>query len=98
MEVPFALLIGIFFAAAVYLMLSKFLVRILLGVAILGNAVNLLLFTTGRIVREPSKRVEIVLPGGDDDAAKLEAIADAYKVRFRQQAVGIVVRPACVSF
>jgi len=52
MEVPFVILIGIFFAAAVYLMLSKFLVRILLGVAILGNAVNLLLFTNGRIVRE----------------------------------------------
>ncbi|MBD9371481.1 Na+/H+ antiporter subunit C [Rhizobium sp. ARZ01] len=52
MEALFSILIGLFFAAAVYLMLSKFLVRILLGVAILGNAVNLLLFTTGRIVRE----------------------------------------------
>ncbi|MDR6755985.1 multicomponent Na+:H+ antiporter subunit C [Mycoplana sp. BE70] len=62
MEALFSVLIGIFFAAAVYLMLSKFLVRILLGVAILGNAVNLLLFTTGRIVRE----VPPIIPAGLD--------------------------------
>ncbi|PTM98616.1 Na+/H+ antiporter subunit C [Mycoplana dimorpha] len=52
MEALFSILIGVFFAAAVYLMLSKFLVRILLGVAIFGNAVNLLLFTAGRLVPE----------------------------------------------
>ena len=52
----------------------------------------------GRIVREPSKHVEIVLPGNADDEARLDAIADAYKHAFRQQAVGIIVRPACVSF
>jgi multicomponent Na+:H+ antiporter subunit C len=52
MEALFSLLIGIFFAVAVYLMLSKYTVRILLGVAILGNAVNLLLFTSGRLTRE----------------------------------------------
>ncbi|MFD1327571.1 Na+/H+ antiporter subunit C [Mycoplana ramosa] len=62
MEALFSILIGIFFAAAVYLMLSKFLVRILLGVAILGNAVNLLLFTTGRIIRE----VPPIIPAGLD--------------------------------
>jgi Protein of unknown function (DUF3574) len=53
---------------------------------------------SGRIVREPSKHVEIVLPGNDDDQARLEAIASAYKRAFHQQAVGIILRPACVSF
>jgi hypothetical protein len=53
---------------------------------------------SGRIVREPSKHVEIVLPGNADDQARLEAIASAYKRAFRQQSVGIIVRPACVSF
>ncbi len=62
MEVPFVLLIGLFFAAAVYLMLSKFLVRVLLGVVLLGNAVNLLLFTTGRVLRE----VPPIIPAGHD--------------------------------
>lgn len=52
MEAVFAVLVGLFFAAAVYLILSKKIVRILLGIAILGNAVNLLIFTAGRLVRE----------------------------------------------
>jgi multicomponent Na+:H+ antiporter subunit C len=52
METLFAALVGIFFAAAFYLMMSKHVVRILLGIVILGNAVNLLLFTTGRLTRE----------------------------------------------
>jgi hypothetical protein len=50
------------------------------------------------IVHEPSKVVEIVLPGKPDDVDQLNRISDAYKSRFRQQSVGIVVRSACVSF
>ena len=50
------------------------------------------------IVHEPSKLVEIVLPGKPDDVDALNQIAQAYKTRFRQQSVGIVVRTACVSF
>jgi Protein of unknown function (DUF3574) len=53
---------------------------------------------SGRIVREPSKHVEIVLPGNADDDTRLDAIVDAYKRAFHQQSVGVIVRPACVSF
>ena len=52
MEPVFAVPTGLFFAVAVYLMLSKFIIRMLLGVAILGNAVNLLIFINGRLLRE----------------------------------------------
>lgn len=69
MEFPFVILIGLFFAAAVYLMLSKFLVRVLLGVVLLGNGVNLLLFTNGRILRE----VPPIIPAGHDVPATLTA-------------------------
>ena len=51
-----------------------------------------------RIVREPSKRMEIVLPGKDDDQNRLAAIVNAYKSRFRQQSVLVIVRSGCVSF
>jgi hypothetical protein len=34
----------------------------------------------------------------DDGRGKAGAIARAYKVRFDQQAVLTVIRPACVSF
>lgn len=49
-------------------------------------------------VREPSKVVHIVLPGATDDQTRLDAIIAAYKTRFRQQAVGLVTRPACAAF
>jgi hypothetical protein len=52
----------------------------------------------GSIVREPSKRVEIVLPVNADDDAKLDAAVAAYKRAFHQQSVGVIVRSACVSF
>ena len=51
MESVLALLVGVFFAAAIYLILSRALVRILLGVVLLGNGVNLLIFTAGRLTR-----------------------------------------------
>jgi hypothetical protein len=53
---------------------------------------------TGKVVREPSKRVEIVLPAAKDASARLDAIAAAYKKEFHQQAVAVVVRTACVAF
>ena len=51
-----------------------------------------------RVVREPSKVVTIVLRDQERGQALIDAIVDAYKRRFRQQAVGVIVRPACVSF
>jgi len=59
-EVAMSFLVGAFFTIAVYLMLSKAVIRILLGIAILGNGVNLLIFTLGRITRE----VPPIVPGG----------------------------------
>jgi hypothetical protein len=53
---------------------------------------------SGRIVQEPSKHVEIVLPGNKDDDARLDAVVDAYKRAFRQHSVGVIVRPACAAF
>jgi Protein of unknown function (DUF3574) len=53
---------------------------------------------TKKIVREPSKLVQIVLPGQAEDIARLNEIVAAYKRRFKQQSVVMIVRPACVSF
>jgi Protein of unknown function (DUF3574) len=54
--------------------------------------------SSNKIVREPSKIVQIVLPGDDGEFGRLNEIAEAYKTRFKQQSVGVIVRPACVSF
>ena len=53
---------------------------------------------SNKIMREPSKIVQIVLPGTPEDMSRLNEIVEAYKMRFRQQSVGMIVRPACVSF
>jgi hypothetical protein len=50
----------------------------------------------GRIVRERSKDLLIVGPGGDK--AKLDAIRDAYKRRFNQESVLLVESPVCAAF
>ena len=39
-----------------------------------------------------------VLPGKAEDAERLNDVIEAYKGRFRQQSVGLIVRTACVSF
>jgi hypothetical protein len=52
----------------------------------------------GRIVRERSKVVLIVFRDDPQKQEHLDAIAEAYKRRFKQQSVGIVIKPACASF
>ena len=49
MEALLACLIGLMFAAALYLMLSGVLVKFVLGFTLISNAVNLLIFTAGRL-------------------------------------------------
>ena len=40
----------------------------------------------------------IAMPPGADNDARLDQIIEAYKTRFKQQSVGLIIRPACVSF
>lgn len=49
MEFLLALVVGLLFSAALFLMLSGILVRFVFGFTLMGNAVNLLLFTAGRL-------------------------------------------------
>jgi multicomponent Na+:H+ antiporter subunit C len=51
METALAILVGLFLVVAVYLIMSRTLIRVLLGVIVLGNAINLLIFTAGRLTR-----------------------------------------------
>jgi len=51
MDVLLALLAGVLTAAGVYLLLHRSLLRMLFGVILLSNAVNLILFVAGRTLR-----------------------------------------------
>ncbi len=44
MEIIMSLVIGVFYACAVFLLLQKRLLQIVLGIALLGHATNLLIF------------------------------------------------------
>ncbi|WP_099865142.1 Na+/H+ antiporter subunit C [Pararhizobium haloflavum] len=52
MEPILAVFVGALFTVAIYLMMSRHTIRILMGVMIFGNAVNLLIFTAGRLTRD----------------------------------------------
>lgn len=64
MEYAVAVIVGIFFTGAVYLLLSRSLIRMLLGLTLLGNAVNLLIFVAGRLTRA----VPPIVPDGAKEA------------------------------
>jgi multicomponent Na+:H+ antiporter subunit C len=70
MEPIFAVMVGILFAISLYLMMSRSLVRVVIGVFVLGNAANLLIFTAGRLTRE----IPPLIPAGQK--VPVEAIAN----------------------
>ncbi len=59
MDAVFALLVALFFAVGIYLILSRHVIRIVMGIVLFGNAVNLLIFTSGRISRDGAP----IIPG-----------------------------------
>jgi hypothetical protein len=68
------------------------------GLTVLNGAGEWRDRTSNKLMREPSKIVQIVLPGAPEDIARLNEIVETYKRRFKQQSVVVIVRPACVSF
>ncbi|WP_297105740.1 Na+/H+ antiporter subunit C [uncultured Devosia sp.] len=60
MEYVLAALVGLFIAIGTYLLLSRSVIRMLIGLTIFGNGVLLLIFTAGRLTRE----VAPIVPDG----------------------------------
>jgi len=60
MEPALTAVVVVYFLGSIFLLTSTNLIRILLGVALLGNAANLTIFTAGRITRE----VPPIIPEG----------------------------------
>jgi multicomponent Na+:H+ antiporter subunit C len=51
MDYVLAALVGLFIAIGTYLLLSRSVIRMLIGLTIFGNGVNLLIFTAGRVTQ-----------------------------------------------
>ncbi|PYD78754.1 DUF3574 domain-containing protein [Komagataeibacter sucrofermentans] len=53
---------------------------------------------SGRIIREPSRIIWVATPFTSDLRPQLEAIRQAYRQRFGQDSVGLVITPGCAAF
>jgi multicomponent Na+:H+ antiporter subunit C len=51
MEIILAIIVGLLYASGIYLMLRRSLVKLVIGLVLLGNGVNLLIFLLGGLVR-----------------------------------------------
>jgi len=51
MEVALAFVIGGLYAAGLYMIMRRNIVKLIIGLGLLGHAANLLIFTMGRLVR-----------------------------------------------
>lgn len=51
MELLLLLLVGILYSAGIFLMLRRSMVKLLLGLILIGNAANILIFLTGGLTR-----------------------------------------------
>ena len=63
MELILALVVGVLYASGLYLMMRRSIVKLILGLAILSHAANLLIFTAGGLVRAYSDSVSQALSG-----------------------------------
>lgn len=94
METVLAFVIGGLYAAGLYMMVRRSFVKMVIGLALLGQAANLLIFTMGRLVRGrppliPPDAAEIALPAADPLPQAL--ILTAIVIGFGVQAFALVL-------
>ena len=96
-----AILVGVLFAAGIYLMLSRSLVRLIFGLGLVGHAVNLLIFASGGIVRAHAPLIrpgETVAPAGSADPVPQALVLTAIVIGFALTAfTAVLVRMVITS-
>lgn len=94
MEIVLAIVIGGLYAAGIYMMMRRSIVKLIIGLVLLGHASNLLIFTVGRIVRAqpplvPLEATAPVAPFADPLPQAL--ILTAIVIGFGAQAFAVVL-------
>ena len=94
MTLLFAAVIGTLYATGLYLVMRRSAVKLVLGLAVLGHAANLLIFTVGRL----SRAAVPIIPEGADrlvpphaDPVPQALILTAIVIGFGVQAFAIVL-------
>lgn len=94
MEILLAIMTGVLYAAGIYMMLRRSIVKLILGIILLGNGVNLLIFLLGRITKgaPPIIPEEVkVLDGLYADPVPQALILTAIVISFGLQAFAIIL-------
>ncbi|MCU0588156.1 MAG: Na+/H+ antiporter subunit C [Syntrophobacteraceae bacterium] len=94
MEVELAVVVGVLYAAGFYMIMRRSIVRLILGLALLGHAANLLIFVMGRLVRGSPPVMELQevrLSGPFADPIPEALILTAIVIGFGIQAFAIVL-------
>ena len=94
MEIVLAIIVGLLYAAGIYMMLRRSLVKLVVGLVLLGNGVNLLIFLLGGLVRGKPP----IIATGDNILGEIYAdpvpqalILTAIVISFGMQAFAIVL-------
>jgi len=94
MTLIMAVVVGALFAGGLYMMLRRNLVKILIGLLLLGHAVNLFVFTLGRLVRGRPPLIpegELILAPPHADPVPQALILTAIVISFGVTAFAIVL-------
>ena len=89
MEVVLAIVSGALYAAGVYMLLRRSIVKLVIGLVLLGHATNVLIFSLGRVTRGAVPIVAEgaeVLPAGAADPLPQALILTAIVIGFGLQA------------
>lgn len=94
MELMWALVIGVLYAAGLYMMMRRSIVKIVLGLVLIGHAANLLIFTTGGLTRATPPLIgagETALGAAAADPLPQALILTAIVIGFGVQAFAMVL-------
>lgn len=94
MEILLAIIIGLLYAAGIYMMLRRSLVKLIIGLILLGNGANMLIFLLGRIVKGRPPIIEegaYVLKDLYADPVPQALILTAIVISFGLQAFAIIL-------
>src|SRR5688572_1403240 len=94
MEIVLAIIVGLLYASGIYMMLRRSLVKLIVGLVLLGNGANLLIFLLGGLVRGKPP----IIPPADNVLGEIYAdpvpqalILTAIVISFGLQAFAIVL-------
>lgn len=94
MEILLVMIIGLLYAAGIYMILRRSLVKLIIGLVLMGNGANLLIFVLGKIVKGSPPLIdasESILEGIYADPVPQALILTAIVLSFGLQSFSIIL-------